>query len=52
MAFGHDGGREKRRRAGQSPAPTLRLPKAYMFFMRGDVGIAPYAPPADSKTLP
>ena len=36
-------------RAGQSPAPTLHLPKAHASYVRGDVGIAPYGMTTDSR---
>ena len=37
MAFGHDGGREKRETGGAEPsAPTLLLPRAYALSVRGD----------------
>ena len=38
-------------RAGQSPAPPHRLPKARASSVRGDVGIAPYVPSVESACV-
>ena len=49
----HKGG--KSHRAGQSPAPTLRLPKAYTLSIRADRAVRPYkglknTPPEAKRT--